>query len=178
MHSFKDSTARAWNVEINVAQIKAVRSAVGVDCYKLLEDKLQPLGELLGDPCAFVDVLWVLCREQAQAAGISDDAFGRCLGGDAIEAAGDAFVEELIDFFPRGRREALRKLIGKGKQVGNMAMARATAELDQLTPEKLGQILDRHLPGPPSAGPTSSSSPGTAPELSASTPGPGPFVSS
>jgi hypothetical protein len=62
-------------------------------------------------------------RDEADAKQISDEDFGRCLAGDAITAAADAFVEELIDFFPEARaRAALRKTVSAGKQVRNKVL--------------------------------------------------------
>ncbi len=145
MHSFRDSEGRPWNLAINVSTVKRVRSLVGVDLYRLPEDGFKPLGELLGDPCKFVDVLFAIVKPDADAKEITDESFGAALGGDYIEKASDAFVEELIDFFPdERRRKALRKVIEKGKAIGEKLMDRAEATILRIDPDREAtQIVDR-----------------------------------
>ena len=105
MHTFTDNADRTWTVAINVAAIKRVRGLVQVDLYKLIDDGFKPLAELIADPVRLADVLYCLCKDEADARQVSDEDFGRALAGDAITLAADAFVEELIDFFPDARRE-------------------------------------------------------------------------
>jgi hypothetical protein len=118
MRSFIDNAGRTWTLQINVAAIKRVRGLVGVDLYKLIDDGMEPLAKLVADPVDFVDVLYCLVKTEAEAKQITDEQFGQSLAGDSINLAADAFVEELIDFFPEARaRAALRKTIQAGKQV-------------------------------------------------------------
>jgi hypothetical protein len=116
--TFIDNAGRTWALQINVSAVKRVRGLVGIDLYKLIDDGLEPLAKLVSDPVDLADVLYCLVRDEADAKQISDEEFGRALAGDAITAAADAFVEELIDFFPEARaRAALRKTVQAGKQV-------------------------------------------------------------
>ncbi len=118
MRTFTDNAGRTWTVAVNVAAIKRVRGLFGVDLYSLVDDGFQPLARLMADPVQLADVLFCLCKEEADAKQISDEDFGRALAGDAITLAADAFVEELIDFFPDARaRAGLRKVIEAGKKV-------------------------------------------------------------
>ena len=82
------------------------------------------------------DVLYCLCKDQADKQSISDEDFGRALAGDAITQAADAFVEELIDFFPDARaRASLRKAIEAGKTVRDKVLSHAEKILDSIDPE-------------------------------------------
>lgn len=118
MRTFTDNAGRTWTVAVNVATIKRVRGLLGVDLYCLVDDGFQPLARLVADPVQLADVLFCLCKEEAYARQVSDEDFGRALAGDAITLAADAFVEELIDFFPDARaRAGLRKVIEAGKKV-------------------------------------------------------------
>jgi hypothetical protein len=77
-----------------------------------------------------------LCKDQADKQSISDEDFGRALAGDAITQAADAFVEELIDFFPDARaRASLRKAIEAGKTVRDKVLSHAEKILDSIDPE-------------------------------------------
>jgi hypothetical protein len=142
MHTFADNLGRTWYVAINVTTVKRVRAALGVDIYQLVDDGMQELGKLVADPVRLADVLYVLCQEDAEAKQISDEDFGRALGGDAITAAAEAFVEELVDFFPDERsRTALRKVIAAGRQVRTKLLDHAETMLEELNPEACAKEL-------------------------------------
>jgi len=136
MHTFTDNAGRTWAITINVAAIKRVRGMLNVDLYKLVDDGFKPLGELIADPVQLADVLYCLCKDEADARNVSDEDFGRALYGDAITLAAEAFVEELIDFFPDARaREGMRKLSAAGKKVKERLLDHAEKVLEQLDPE-------------------------------------------
>lgn len=136
MKTFKDNAARTWTVAVNVSAVKRVRGLLGIDLYKLIDDKMAGLGELLADPVSLVDVLYVLCKDEADRQGITDEQFGAAMGGDSLEAAVNAFVEELVDFFPDPRvRAGLSRVIKAGKEVGNHLIAMAGKKLDAMNPE-------------------------------------------
>lgn len=131
MQSFQDTRGRAWVVDIDVYGVGRVRKLVGVDLYGLVDDGLKPLGELLGDPCKLVDVLFVLCRDKQGKPPESDEDFGRAMAGDVLLKAADSFVEALVDFFPTTARESLRKMLRKGREVGNLLTGQAEKEVER-----------------------------------------------
>jgi len=136
MHSFVDNSRRTWEVAINVAAVKRIRGLLGIDLYALVDDGFKSLSKLVSDPVTLADVLYCLCKEQADKQSISDEDFGRALAGDAITQAADAFVEELIDFFPDARaRASLRKAIEAGKTVRDKVLSHAEKILDSIDPE-------------------------------------------
>lgn len=121
---------REWVVEINVAQVKAVRTALGVDLLKIVDEK--ELGRLSEDPVELCNILYVLCRDQAKAAGLDDEGFGRMLAGDTIAAATDAFLAALVSFFPSPRlRQSLGQALQMAKRVKDKAEDLAAKRLDQ-----------------------------------------------
>jgi hypothetical protein len=136
MHVFTDATGRNWTITINVAALKKVKALTGVNLLELLDNNLEGLSALLSDVVKLVDILYVLCKDQADALGISDEDFGRALGGDSLEQAVDAFLEEFVDFFPNRRaREALRKMLSKGKAITEKAMQQALEKIEQVNIE-------------------------------------------
>lgn len=164
MHTFTDARARSWDVVLDVSAIKRVKGLLGVNLYDLVDDGAKGLGELLGDPCRLVDVVYVLCREQCQAQGLTDEDFGRGFSGDSLEAAGEAFVAELLDFFPnRQARTSLRKLLEKGREAGRLYLEQTGEKVDAIDPAALVAKWR--------------ASSGSAPASSASTPGPSPSAS-
>jgi hypothetical protein len=136
MHSFVDNSRRTWEIAINVAAVKRIRGLLGIDLYALVDDGFKSLSKLVSDPVTLADVLYCLCKDQADKQSISDEDFGRALAGDAITHAADAFVEELIDFFPDARaRASLRKAIEAGKTVRDKVLSHAEKILDSIDPE-------------------------------------------
>ena len=156
MHSFVDNSRRTWEVEINVTAVKRIRGLLGIDLYSLVDDRFKSLSKLVSDPVTLADVLYCLCKDQADKQSITDEDFGRALAGDAITQAADAFVEELIDFFPDARaRASLRKVIQAGKAVRDKVVAHAEKVIESIDPQAEAQKWI--------------SSSGTLPESSAST---------
>ena len=128
MTTFNDNTGRTWTVTINVDAIKRVKSLLTVNLLDAIEGKL--LERLVADPVLLCDILYALCKPQADAAGVKDEDFGRAMAGDAIDAAATAFLEELASFFPKGRRDLLRKALAKLRTLESIALAAAETRLD------------------------------------------------
>ena len=156
MRTFKDNDGRTWTVTLNVWTVKKVRDLLGVDLLDLGGGTVQPVGSragedlpgnllsrLIADPVLLVDVLYVVCAEQALGAperagkaDVSDEQFGRAMAGDAIDAATRAFLEELADFTPspRDRARAKRVIDATWKLIDraqDLLDAKADAELDR-----------------------------------------------
>lgn len=152
MRTFADNLGRTWYVAVNVATIRRVRAALGVDLYQLCDDGLAALGKLIADPVRLADVLFVLCQEDAAAKNITDEDFGRALGGDAITAGAEALVEELVDFFPDERsRACLRTVIDKGRQVRAKLLDQAETLLRALDPASCASELTKSWTSSPAS---------------------------
>lgn len=158
MKTFTDSTGRSWTVAVNVESIKRVKGLLNVNLLDAIQGKL--LEQLVDDPVLLCDVIYVLCKPQADAEKISDEDFGRAMAGDAIESATTALLEDLADFFPKGRRELLQKALVKLRQFEAKVLEAAGERLD--SPE-----LDRRLQETIAGGLS-----GNLPESSESTPQP------
>lgn len=108
MATFRDGAGRQWAVEANGDTLRRVRDRLGVNLGKQPAEGLMPL---LGDTLGLVDVLYVLCQPQAEAAGVSDEEFGRAAGGPVLADARDALVAAMAEFYPSAAtREAVRLL--------------------------------------------------------------------
>jgi len=140
MASFTDSKSKDWNVAISVEDVRQVRAVCGVNLYEAIDGNL--FAKLAGDPVALVDVLYVVCKSQADSRGINAEEFGRALAGDSIEKASDALIEAIIDFFPKARREVLRQIAAKLATVQAKVATRAKAIIE--SPE-LDRAVDRAL---------------------------------
>ena len=164
MQRFVDNAGRTWVIQINVAAVKRVRGLLDIDLYNLVVDRFAGLKNLIADPVQLIDVVYVLCKAEADAQGISDEQFGAGFSGDTLHAASQAFLAELIDFFPDPRvRAGIRKVIDLSQEVSGHMMAEMEANLSQADPEAMARKLIASF--------------GTAPGSSESTPDLLPFES-
>ena len=106
MRTFKDKKGRGLQLELNITIVKQVKALLKFDLLDIA--KAQPIQRLASDPILLVDTLYVVCREQAEERKVSDEDFGRGMGGDVLDEAATAFIEEYIDFFQRADRANLR----------------------------------------------------------------------
>ena len=163
MKTFTDSLGQPWTVTIHVTALKRVRDLVGVDLFKLADEGFAALANLVSDPVKLCDVLFALCKEEAEARGVTDDAFGRAMFGDALEQAANAFLEALVDFFPSARtRAGLMQVIEKSRSVQAKVLDHAERQLAQIDLDREAEQLIQAWASKPSST--------TSPELSASIP--------
>lgn len=161
MPAFVDNAGRTWAVAINVTAIKRVKALLDIHIPSLVDGKFESLAEVISDPITLCDVLYVLCKDQADKDGVTDEQFGQAMFGDALGNAADAFLGALADFFQSPR---VRAAISKIRETN----ARMEARLNELTIPQILAIdaqaeVDRLI-----------GSSGNSPESSASTPDPSP----
>lgn len=142
MKMFKDNAGRTWTFAIHVTAVKRCRAALDVDIISLIDDKFEGLAKLLGDPIQFVDLLYVLCQDEAEKAGVTNEQFGCAMAGDAIEHAADAFLAELTDFFQNPRiRAGLTKVIQSSRKVRDRLMDHLEAKVETIDVEAEAEKL-------------------------------------
>ena len=166
MRTFKDCDGRTWSVTLNVLQMKRIRANLGVDLVNVIaleaggKVKVDLVDRIASDPCLLVDILWVCVGDEAKAAGVTDEEFGRSLAGDSIETATRAFLDELVDFFPGARRLILKKAVGLARKY-EMESAAAVAEALESPEfeERMKTLLSPRGGSPESQGSTPTPSP-------------------
>jgi len=139
MKTFVDAQQRTWSVVVNVATVKRVRSLADVDL--LDPQSYQALAE---DPVRLCDVLFAICKPEADGREVSDESFGEALAGDVLDAAIAALLEELTDFFPKARRPVIRKAVEKLTRLQAAVNRIQTAKLDAMDVDALARAL---IPG-------------------------------
>ena len=128
MHTFQDTQGRTWTVTINVDAIRRVRGLLDVNLLDAVDGRL--LERLVVDPVLLCDILYALCRPETQAKNVTDEDFGRALGGDVLDHATTALLEELVDFFPSGRRAVFRQALEKLRKLEALALETTTKRLE------------------------------------------------
>lgn len=141
MPSFVDANGREWNVSITVEELAAVKDSLDVHLTKLVDEDIQSLFMLIADPIQCVNVLWVICRLQAESRGIDQKQFARGFAGEAFEHAGRCLVRAVFNFFPSSRRDPLLRLIEKTEQALSIAMAQAAKKIDEITTDQMTSAI-------------------------------------
>ena len=138
---FIDANNRSWVPEINVVTIGRVRSALDINLLELLVPD-NKLAERLTDPCLLVDIIYLLCKDEADRLAIDATEFGRSMTPDGIEDAWAAILEGIVLFSPRGLRPAHQRILEKAKAY----QAAAAAKIKTLVagPE-FDAMLDREM---------------------------------
>ena len=158
MRTFKDNAGRTWTISLTVAAVKRVRDLAKIDLLDLANGRV--FERLVADPVTLCDALSAACKPQADAEGITDEAFGEAMAGDAIEHASKALVEELIQFFPNARERAARSRVVRTMDAA-MDRARGVVERRIESGEIERAIASAMEPAPEmaTAGPSSTGSP-------------------
>ena len=157
MKTFKDNLDREWSIDFTTNTISRVRSLTGFDPMGLAGGDFL---EKIGDPVNLANVLYAICKPQVDERKLTDEDFGRGLRGNAIADAQNTLLEDLIDFFPNARRQTLRSLLAKGREIEMAGQKMVDQKIAAVDVDKvLAQLLA-----------TSGNFSGVLPELSASTP--------
>lgn len=166
MRQFTDTEGKPWILTINVSAIRRVRDLLQVDLLDFTDGAV--IQTLMNDPIKLCDVLYVVCKPEADRENISDEEFGRRMAGDAIGNATDALLEELVNFCPSPKNRAnLHRVLEAARNLQDRAMDMVAAKigsgaLDALAEsslrnasDSLGKLLDG-----------SASTPGSSPSAS------------
>jgi hypothetical protein len=136
MAVFRDAKGRDWTVVVDTTTVKPVRESLQID---LLDTSGRTLERLADEPALLVDVLWVLCRDEAKERGVTDIQFGQALVGDSIDAATAALMEAVTDFFPSRKRDVLRRAAAMAERVRQKGTDMALAKIEN--PELEAKLL-------------------------------------
>jgi hypothetical protein len=130
VHKFTDAKGREWRIELTYGVLQQVKEDLGIDLLDVQSGgaKSQGLGF---DLTAFINLLFVVCEDQAKEANLSDVDFGRSLGGSALKEAFDAFQAEYVDFFQfsPATQQILTTSLGTAKEATEALTAMALEEI-------------------------------------------------
>lgn len=134
MKSFADNAGRTWAVQVNVDTIKRVKGLLDVNLLDVVDGDL--VERLVSDPILVCDVVYVVCKPEADKQGVSDEDFGRSMAGDAIHSATDALLGEIVDFFPPLKRKVLSAALEKIRDLETVATDAALDRIETTDFEK------------------------------------------
>lgn len=105
---FRDATGREWSTSINVTTVKRVKERADVLLTDAADSDL--VERLYGDVMLLSDVLAAVCLPKIVESGMTATDFGELLAGDVIDHACESLMDDLVLFFPSGRREVVRTI--------------------------------------------------------------------
>ena len=130
MKQFVDSNGRTWAISMTIDAVKRCRDLLGVNLMEP-ESGDPPLITRIGtDEILLCDLIYCLVKPEADRQEISDEEFGRAMGGDAILHAQNAFYEEMIDFFLQRGRADRAKAMQKQQEVISLAVEKVATMME------------------------------------------------
>jgi hypothetical protein len=117
MKTFTDATGKTWTVTINTNAIKRAKETSGVSLVDIVNGDLY--GRMLLDPVLVCDIAYGVCEPEAKSRKFTREDFNTVLVGDAIAAARDAILEDLVDFFPNPVRDKIKNALAgdRGEEI-------------------------------------------------------------
>ena len=129
MRSFIDLAKRKWVVEVTVSTVERVRALTEVDLLTI--DVSDLAARLVSDPVLLCNVLYSVCKPQADKEDVTDEEFGTGLGGDALDEAVEALLGAMLDFFPQRRRTVFETALEKMRRLETVAHETVMARIQE-----------------------------------------------
>jgi hypothetical protein len=141
MQSFTDSSGVLWDVNVTVETVRRVKRLIDVDLLDAVKGEF--IAGLADDPVQLADVLYCVCKPQADKLGVTDEQFGERLAGDVIDHATAALLEALVNFFPKRQRSLLELTAATVNEALALASEKDKARMkDPRVLKKISQIVD------------------------------------
>jgi hypothetical protein len=128
MQKFIDRRGRVWIVDIDNTTLRRVKALTDVRLVDALDGEL--ITKISSDPLLLGDVLFAICKPQADQQEVSDESFAEGLAGDAIDDACKALVDALVAYFPESKRRLVRKAAEKQTLIETRGLAMIEQRLD------------------------------------------------
>lgn len=128
-----------YSARVDIAGLRRVKALTGVDLIELVRGQLA--AEMANDPVQLCVALWALIKPQADANGLTEEAFYEHLAGDVLAEATNALLEGVVDFFPKRHREVLRAALAKSSELREAVSIASKAKIEAIDTDKLTQKL-------------------------------------
>ena len=106
------SSGFPWTIQLTAQLVNEVKQIFDLD---LMARSVAPFEQLAGDLVLLIDVLYVLCREQATERGMTSEQFGESLTPDSLVPAADALCRAIAEFRPAWRGTQARRFLHANK---------------------------------------------------------------
>jgi hypothetical protein len=135
--SFIDTKDRKWNIEITIYIARKFKSELDFDILDNSQGSTF-VERLANDVMLICDAVYLACKDKADERGITDEDFGRAMGGDVLGNALAALMQAIINFTPRQKnREALRKMWKTSEKVQAVAFQKMGDHYEKVDVDKV-----------------------------------------
>ncbi len=128
MSKFVDAKNRIWVVDVTNTTLRRVKSLTDVRLMDAVDGELIP--QMSQDFLLLGEVLFAVCKPQADRESITQEEFESGLAGDHLTEARDALVEALLEFLPEDQRRLLTKAVAHQREVTARGMEMLHRRLD------------------------------------------------
>ena len=154
MKSFTDNRGEAWDIELNIGAAIRIKSRLEIDVENLVKfgpgnqpEDVSTLEKIASDSILLFNIIYTLCENQVKERKLTQEDFAARFDGNAIEAATDALLDEIVNF----SRPAKRKVLSKLRQISKDYQAKAGEQLDRILAdpkfeESINTELEKTLP--------------------------------
>ena len=133
---YTDGLGQTWIIKINVNTVTRVREQTEVDLSSLIESGEKMADLLFSKRETVAKILYILCERQAKEKGVDAATFAEGLDAESIPLAIDAFVQAVVDFYPRPQlAQAIRETWAK-------LTVRSDSEMAKLLNLKVDSVLN------------------------------------
>ena len=140
MAEFKDRHGALWQVNIDVGTVRDVIEQADWNILELMENDCRRLTQLFDDPLFLVQTLYAVCKDQIARREVTEEEFGRCFAGAALEEAAHAVVEAACNFFQPSKGAALRLMHQKITEGQEILIQKAIEVIGQIKMEGVGTV--------------------------------------
>lgn len=167
MSSFQDRLGRHWVLEFTLGSLARVKSETGVDLLTFHQPDSPALRAMATDPWKLLEVLVSMLRPQLNEKQVTEEDFGNSLLEEHVQAAVEALLTGMVDYYPPAKRTALKTLVDRVLGAVRNVSDRANRELTQVMATTDLDAMQREMESA-----ISGNSTGSSPASSASTPAP------
>lgn len=152
MEIFKDLKGREWRLQITVGTIRKVRSVLGLDLYDVSSEGF--IQVIVDETEKLIDMFYLILEDQAKELGVDGQGFAEGFSGEVIDEATTAFLDELTNFFPRSKREPVKKLLAKTQKLVSIATERMMEKIDDINEKEIVDMAMANMKIPSTASST------------------------
>ena len=135
MRKFTDKKDNEWFFDITIGTVSRVKKEMDLDILDMGDESF--LKTIAGDPMKLGQLIYVLLRDQVEKAGIKEEDFYHGFSGDTIDEATDAFLQALVDFFPKSERRTTQLMLAKTREVMEKSQVLMQQKLNEIDTDEL-----------------------------------------
>jgi len=149
----KDTPGREWLFRFTALTTRDLAAETQLDT-KAIEGENSLLQRVAKDESTLYKVMWITIRPQAQAMGVTEDAWLSSLDNESLQAGAQEWCQAYINFSQPARRTVLSKILAnvlRKTEQANAAVeaAIASGEIDRVIERAMDQpTLPPSGPGP------------------------------